>query len=301
MRGLVFALFLGLAAALNPMGGLAADSARPLLSPVELASAMAEEAPLILDARSTKAYRAGHIQGAIHAPYRLFRGPRDNPGRLRSDAEWTETFRMLGLRKDRPIVIVRRGSNASDFGAAARIYWTLKSTGFHALSILNGGMVAWREADLPVSQDPVRPTPSKVTVSLQHTWLATEADVAAIIDGEADATLLDARPGGFWSGTRKHAAAARAGTLPQAEYFTHSNWFFGGAAIVDAAAARALAEKNGYTDAGPIVSFCNTGHWAATNWFALSELAGLQDVRLYPESMVGWTHIATNPVTKGGT
>lgn len=301
MRRLIFVLALGLAAALNAQGGLAADGARPLLSPSELASVMADQKPLILDIRSNKAYRSGHIRGAVHGPYRLFRGPRANPGRLRSDAEWTAAFRALGLRKDRPIVIVHRGASASDFGAAARVYWTLKSTGFRSLSILNGGIAAWREADLPLSLDPVAPQPSAVTATLENTWLATAADVAAIIDGRADATLLDARPGGFWSGDQKHAAAARAGTLPQAGYFTHSNWFFGGAAIVDAAAARDLAEENGYAEAGPIVSFCNTGHWAATNWFALSELAGLPNVRLYPESMVGWTHLATNPVVKGGS
>ena len=38
------------------------------------------------------------------------------------------------------------------------------------------------------------------------------------------------------------------------------------------------------------MSFCNTGHWAATNWFALSELAGIENVKLYPESLVGWSH-----------
>jgi thiosulfate/3-mercaptopyruvate sulfurtransferase len=37
------------------------------------------------------------------------------------------------------------------------------------------------------------------------------------------------------------------------------------------------------------VSFCNTGHWAATNWFVLSEVIGQKDVKLYPESMVGWS------------
>ena len=37
------------------------------------------------------------------------------------------------------------------------------------------------------------------------------------------------------------------------------------------------------------MSFCNTGHWAATNWFVLSELAGLKDVRLYPASLAEWT------------
>jgi thiosulfate/3-mercaptopyruvate sulfurtransferase len=37
------------------------------------------------------------------------------------------------------------------------------------------------------------------------------------------------------------------------------------------------------------VSFCNTGHWAATDWFALSELAGIENVKLYPDSMVAYS------------
>lgn len=28
----------------------------------------------------------------------------------------------------------------------------------------------------------------------------------------------------------------------------------------------------------------------ATNWFALSELAGIDNVKLYPESMAGWSN-----------
>ena len=45
----------------------------------------------------------------------------------------------------------------------------------------------------------------------------------------------------------------------------------------------------GYTGEERLVSFCNTGVWAATNWFVLSEVAGIEDVKLYPESIVGWS------------
>jgi len=38
-----------------------------------------------------------------------------------------------------------------------------------------------------------------------------------------------------------------------------------------------------------IVSFCNTGHWAATNWFVLSEVLHRPHVALYPGSMVDWS------------
>ncbi|MDY0207426.1 MAG: hypothetical protein RBR82_12515, partial [Pseudomonas sp.] len=52
---------------------------------------------------------------------------------------------------------------------------------------------------------------------------------------------------------------------------------------------KALVREQGLDQAQETVSFCNTGHWAATNWFVLSELAGLKDVRLYPASLAEWT------------
>ena len=46
-----------------------------------------------------------------------------------------------------------------------------------------------------------------------------------------------------------------------------------------------------YSDLGEktIVSYCNTGHWAATNWFVMSEILGQKNVKLYDGSMVEWT------------
>ena len=199
-------------------------------------------------------------------------------------------LRGLGVTKDRPVVVVHQGANETDFGAAARVYWTLKSSGVSQLAILNGGLNAWTAAGEPLTKDATQPTPSDIDVTFSHQWLATEDDVKAIVNGTDKALLLDARPEEFWAGKTAHAAAAKPGTLPQSKFFTHSGWFNSGPAIVSASSARALAAEQGYTDETQIVSFCNTGHWAATNWFALSELAGIENVKLYPESMVGWSN-----------
>jgi thiosulfate/3-mercaptopyruvate sulfurtransferase len=261
----------------------------PLVSAAEL-QADHGEAVLILDIRAgAPAYGAGHIPGAVSAPYGLFRGPAENPGLLPTESRLTDVLRSLGVQKDRPVVIVHQGVDETDFGAAARVYWTLKSSGVAALSILNGGMNAWVQGGHAQSRAPSAPSPSDIEVTFSTRWLATTQDIAAIVDGKAEATLVDARPEAFWNGEAAHPAAHRPGTLPQSRYFTHSNWFASGPAIVDAAAARDLAAAQGFTADDRLVSFCNTGHWAATNWFALSELAGIEGVRLYPESMVGWS------------
>ncbi len=266
----------------------------PLLAPADLVEVMEQGTPLILDIRApgepgdAASYAGGHIEGAVNAPYALFRGPAENPGQLPTNAELTETLQSLGVTTDRPTVVVYQGANESDFGASARVYWTLKSSGVSNLAILNGGINAWTGARLPLDRTTVTPERSTIEVSFSDEWLATEEDVLAVVSGSEQATLVDARPESFWAGRDSHAEAAKPGTLPQSEFFTHSNWFSGGPAIVDARAARELAQAAGYAD-DALISFCNTGHWAATNWFALSELAGIDNVRLYPESMVGWS------------
>jgi thiosulfate/3-mercaptopyruvate sulfurtransferase len=262
----------------------------PLISADALVAAEAEVKPLILDIRGD-VVDDGRIPGAISVGYADFRGPKENPGQLRTEEELTTLLRRLGIEADRPVVIVYQGRNETDFGAAARVYWTLKSSGVRALAILNGGMNAWTaDADRPVVDTAATPIPSTISVTFDTTWLATRDEVLGIVEGDSPVRLIDARPESFHKGEQAHPAAARPGTLPQSEYFTHSGWFTGGPAIIDAQAAQRLAATNGFKPGDALISFCNTGHWAATNWFALSELAGIENVKLYPESLVGWSH-----------
>lgn len=291
MRALIFAAVAAIFAwtAIGPHPA-AARSLDPLVSAQRLSELMAAGDLLILDIRGDQV-ADGRIPGAVSAPYGLFRGPKENPGQLLSNAEFTAVFQRLGVEADRPTVVVYQGRDETDFGAAARVYWTLKSAGVEDLAILNGGMKAWLEGgERPVADAAAAPTPSSFTVRLSDRWLASREEVQAIVKGDRSARLIDARPESFYKGETAHPAAARPGTLPQSEYFTHSGWFSGGPAIIDADAAKALAQENGFAQDETLVSFCNTGHWAATNWFALSELAGVGTVKLYPESMVGWSN-----------
>jgi thiosulfate/3-mercaptopyruvate sulfurtransferase len=267
----------------------------PLLSPAEFAAHSDATNPLILDIRTANgsdgrpAYEVGHVPDAVHAPYNLFRATGDNPGAVPDEARLTEVLRSLGVQRDRPTLIVHQGTNESDFGAAARVYWTLKSSGVSQLAILNGGFGAWVEDGFEVGTNATAPQPSDITVTFVTDWLATTDDVLAVVEGRDNALLLDARTTDQFEGRDAHQAAARPGTLPQARLFTHSGWFASGPHRIDVAAVRSIAAREGYIAEEAVVSFCNTGHLAATNWFALSEVAGLDNVRLYPDSMVGWS------------
>lgn len=268
----------------------AAATFGPLVTPMDLSTQLEEVGPVILDIRGDD-YAEGHIAGAVSAPYGLFRGPENNPGQLLDVNTLEQRYEALGLQSEQVVVIVPDGKTDTDFGAAARVYWTLKSSGFADLSILNGGMQAWQAAKLPITIDSVSPSPTELDITFSDEWTADTEQVEAVTRGDVDALLLDARPDDFYQGRSSHPAAAKPGTLPGASNLVYSSFFESdSAAISEIPDSSSLLEKLGVEEGGEIVSFCNTGHWAATNWFALSEVAGLDNVKLYPGSMVEYSN-----------
>lgn len=271
---------------------------KKLIEPSELA---ALDNVVIVDIRAPEAFAGGHIEDALNAPYATWRGPKANPGQALSDAALTERLQSLGLERDDRVVVTFEGKTATDFGAAARVYWTLKSAGLGELAILNGGQTAWTASGLAVSKDARTAQRSTQTFTLSDDWMIDRAGVAEVVGGASDAQIVDARPAEFLAGKKKHKAAKVAGTLEGAANVRHSTWFSSEkTSRIDLASdIRAKALAAGVEDGTdrPVASFCNTGHWAATNWFALSELAGIDNVKLYPESLVGWTNADMPTVT----
>lgn len=221
------------------------------------------------------------IPGAVFSPYSDWRGGPTNPGALRNVLEFEDVVTRLGIDEQTPVVVVHGGANASDMGAAARVYWTLKSLGVQDLALLNGGFAAWADAELPISTEPVELAESGFQPEWSDHWRVSTAEVAQLVDS-GEARLIDSRPAGFFDGIEW--SIARPGTIRNAENVVFAE-FMDGSRMIDAGAAREIAARKGLTDSPLTVSFCNTGHWAAINWFALSELAGIENTRLYAESM----------------
>lgn len=272
--GLTIALSLPMTALATPQGW------SPLLEPGELASILeAEDNIRIIHVSGD--FAAGHIPGAGFSSYAEWRGGPDNPGALLDPDIYATEAARLGVTEDTPVVIVHSGANPSDMGTAARVYWTLKSLGVQDLALLNGGFAAWTAADLPISTTPAYIELSDFQGEWRNDWYISTDEVAELVEA-GEARLIDSRPEGFFAGLAW--SIARPGTVRGAENVEFED-FFEGNRMVSAERAREIAVENGL-DTSPItVSFCNTGHWAALNWFALSELAGIENTRLYAESM----------------
>ena len=279
---IILASFVGLWSAPAFSGDLS-----PLITPSELASTT--ESPLILDIRAN-GFELGHIAGAVSAPYSLFRGPAENPGQVPPTGQLEAIYEISGLEPSSAIVIVSHGDSDTDFGAAARVYWTLKSSGFTELSVLNGGLLAWTNAGLPLSKDVITPKPTQLDITWDDTWSVSTQEITQMASGEIQGKLIDARTPAFFMGKKAHKSAARPGTLPNAQNLPYTNFFGSGTtALKESIDVASLKSTLGIEAGDAVVSFCNTGHWAATDWFAMSEVAGIENVKLYPGSMVEYS------------
>ena len=72
------------------------------------------------------------------------------------------------------------GVNVLDFGSAARTYWTLKVVGVKDVSILDGGLAAWKAAGLPVETGARKPSPTIFTATLDKSMLERSAEVESL-------------------------------------------------------------------------------------------------------------------------
>lgn len=285
----------------------AAETATPLVSPQWLNEHLSDPAILVLDIRSAldgggaAAYERGHIPGAVHSDYDKagWRVTRNGvPFMLPTVPQLEKLIGETGIDEDSHVVIVPAGVHATDFGAAARVYWTLKIAGHPAISILDGGFAAWQAASYPVEAGQRPHTPKIFTAKLDPRLLAKVAEVERLQD-TGGATLLDARPASFFAGKQRAPAASAYGHIPGARNLDSASFY-------DPATNRLrpqaeLAVIAAHVPAGPVVSYCNTGHWASTNWFVLSEILGKTDVKLYDGSMVEWTADPRRPVASSRT
>ena len=284
-----------------------ADGVTPLVSTKWLKQHLSDPDVFVLDVRSAidsggaEAFQQGHIPGAIHGDYdkagwRVTRG--GVPFMLPTLPELEKLIGELGIDEDTHVVVVPAGVHFTDFGSAARTYWTLKVAGVAKVSILDGGHAAWVAEKNETESGPSKPSPRIFSATLNKALLAEAGEVQRI-EQSGGATLIDARPASFFAGKQKAPAAKAYGHIPGAVNADSATFY-------DAQANRLkphaeLAAIAATLPEGPAVAYCNTGHWAATDWFVLSELLGRKDVRLYYGSMVEWTSDASRPLASART
>lgn len=168
---------------------------RPLPAADTLLTSAVPEGAVVLDARGSLAYRAGHLPGALQLwSQDLLSYEGEATGALAKPEALADKLRALGLTADSHVVVYDDG-DAQD---APAVLLVLHAFGLDA-ELLQGGLEAWTaRGDEPVSDVPSQPAPSqadfkfddKLIVNAGETKLHLEENAIAPLDVRDQAAYL---------------------------------------------------------------------------------------------------------------
>lgn len=279
----------------------------PLVEADWLEGKLGNDDLVVLDVRSSiddggdrDAFEAARIPGSRYSSYTDdgWREERDGVAGLMPAVDDLETLiGGLGIDNDDTVVVVSAGTGPTDFGSAARVYWTLKALGHDEVTVLNGGFAGWEAQGHEIASGAAEPPmAADFEGDLRESLLATTEDVEAA--REAGEQLVDARPPAFFVGETQSPAARVPGTIPGSVNLPHDGALVerDGAYYLEPETLKANIEALGLDPEAPTVAFCNTGHWAASGWFQLSEVGGMDNATMYDGSMAAWTRDDAHPI-----
>ncbi|MCG6658139.1 sulfurtransferase [Halomonas campisalis] len=283
----------------------------PLVEADWLEGQLGSDGLVVLDVRSSiddggdrDAFEAARIPGSRYSSYTDdgWREERDGvPGLMPNVDDLEALIGGLGIGKNDTVVVVAGGTGPTDFGSAARVYWTFKALGHDEVTILNGGFAGWAQQGFEVASGaPAAPEATDFSGTLQAPLLASTAEVEAA--RQAGQQLVDARPEGFYTGETQSPATRVPGTIPGAINLPHDGALVerDGAYYLEPERLNANIDALGLDREAATVAFCNTGHWAASGWFQLSEIGGLEQTTMYDGSMAAWTRDDAHPIQLAG-
>jgi thiosulfate/3-mercaptopyruvate sulfurtransferase len=231
---------------------------------------------------SPAGYRAGHIPGAI-----LW----DAYGDLRhpdfssiSDDELRDLVRRSGIAADTTVVACGYGAHLG--------YWLLKSCGHDRVKLMDGSRERWLEAGQVWSTDVPRPTPSSYQLGPQERFIASRADVLAMVQAQRG-VIVDVRSGAEYSGVNfwpsgAPQATGRAGHIPGAIHVPVEVLRTSDATFVETETIERVLRDHKIDPTAEIVTYCTIGNRASQVWYAMTALLGYSKVRVYYGSWVEW-------------
>jgi thiosulfate/3-mercaptopyruvate sulfurtransferase len=265
-----------------------------LVTPERLAAELREASlsgalpPLLLDTRPAEAFARGQITGAVHVDLWGVSLIDTDPAPLTAFL-WMihHVLELRGVHEGRPVVVIDQQSGLR----AARAFWFLEYFGHRQVRVLDGGVDAWVRADLPLSTDPVAPTPSTWTVTAQPSRLATRDQVLASL-GPAT-TMLDTRSDGEYTG--QAVRARRGGAVPGAVHVEWTRNLDASGRFKPRADLQAMYAGAGVEPGREVITYCQGAYRAAHSYLAL-RLLGYPRVRVYLGSWKEWGDRDDTPV-----
>jgi thiosulfate/3-mercaptopyruvate sulfurtransferase len=249
---------------------------------------------VVLHVGNEVSYQAGHIPGARFFALATFAPEREGLStEIPEAAALADALESEGISSDSRIVVY---STAPQPQLAARLYITLDHFGMGSnVSLLDGGLVAWRAEERPLSMEAEAPAVrGAVQLTARSDVLADYTYVQAHL-GDPSVAIVDARDTRFWSGEeRNQQRAARAGRVPGAKNVVYSSLVDEQGRLLAADQLAARFAEAGVQPGQPVVTYCHVGQQASLVFLA-ARLLG-HEARLYDGSYEDWSRRPELPV-----
>jgi len=238
-------------------------------------------------------YLAEHIPGALFFDLERIADP-DNPlpRKFPPRDRFAEEVGALGIGNDTHVVAY----DTLGLYSAARVWWLFRHYGYDNVSVLDGGLKAWKAEQLPVEAGEVGASTVKFVPGKERNLLARWPEVLRSSQ-ERDTQILDARTAGRFAGTElDRYPGARPGHIPNSFnlYWAH---------LLDAQtrkllpadAIRERIAQAGITPDRPVTLTCGSGLTACILALGL-HLTGNDQWRVYDGSWDEWGRRSDLPV-----
>jgi thiosulfate/3-mercaptopyruvate sulfurtransferase len=175
----------------------------------------------------------------------------------------------------------------------ARAYFTLAWAGLgRRVSVLDGGLPAWRAEGRAVSAEVPTPRRGSLTVKPQPELLADAAWIRARLR-DPRVAVIDARDAGFYLDTLDNRMP-RGGHIPGARNVPFTSLTREDGRILDDATLRARFRAAGAEPGDRVVVYCHIGQQGSWVWLVARRLG--YDARLYDGSFQEWSARSELPV-----
>lgn len=247
----------------------------------------------VLDARTAADYAAGHVAGALHAPWERFVDG-ERSGRLLDDmGALGARVAQLGVSSDRPVLVYGKWNAA--WGEEGRLFWMLEYLGHPDVRILAGGAAAYRAAGHSLSTEAATALPDSFVAAPDPALRATASDVKQALDA-GTAIVLDIRTLAEYQGDTPHGSP-RGGHIPSAVHFHWLEVFDASGALLPADTIRTRFGALGIGDDSLVIAYC-TGGIRSGFIYAVMRWAGYPNARNYDGSWWEWSQLADMPVAR---
>jgi thiosulfate/3-mercaptopyruvate sulfurtransferase len=245
---------------------------------------------IVLDIRKVEEYREGHIPGSISLTFNAWRTTDGKMGcQLPMKDELEDKVCSIGADANSYVVIVGKTDTDVDCVSATRVVWTLRYAGIRNLSILDGGFGKWVREGRPLTEKVTKRAKSDFRCGWNESVLAAKKDVMDSCACKGQDAIVDTRPAAQFTGRIVCPSVKRKGHIPGAINLPYAlvhtkEGMFESRETLQALAARKIGEDR----ERKIIVVCSTGQFASAWWFALSEMLGYKDVKIYDGAMEEW-------------